>query len=77
MIGTDIPGLDSVREFATGVLIPEFTPEAIYAAIEKIGPERERLRANCLRAAAHFSFDNAVAPFVDFLAARRRPSEPT
>ncbi len=71
VVGSDLPGLASVREFEAGVLIPEFTPDAIKQAIDIIIPDCARMKANCLRAAEHFSFDKAIAPFVRFLAAGR------
>ena len=69
VIGSDIRGLDSVKEFDTGVLIPEFTPEAIREAIETVRSAHPRMRANCLRAARHFSFDEAIKPYIAFVAA--------
>jgi glycosyltransferase involved in cell wall biosynthesis len=70
VIGSTIPGLASVRDFEAGVLISEFTPQAIRQAIETIMPERKRFSANGLRAAKHFDFKKTVAPFVDFLVER-------
>ena len=67
VVASDIPGLASVREFGTGVLIPEFTPEAMRAAVETVRSERARMSANCLRAAQHFSFDKAARPWIEFL----------
>jgi glycosyltransferase involved in cell wall biosynthesis len=70
VITSDIPGLASVRDFETGVMIPDLTPETIRRAVEIIRPQHARLRANCFRAAEHFSFDKAIAPFTDFLSDR-------
>lgn len=70
VIGSDIPGLSSVREFEAGVLLSAFTPEGIREAITIISRDHARFRANSLRAAEHFSFDKAVAPFREFLLSR-------
>lgn len=67
VVGSDLPGMRSVREFDAGVLIPAFTPENLLAAVERIEADYDRLAENALRAAAHFSFDRAVRPFRDFL----------
>lgn len=67
VVGSDIPGLTPVRDFGAGVLISEFTPEAMREAVETVRAARGRMSANCLRAASHYSFDKAAAPWIEFV----------
>lgn len=67
VVGQDILGLDPVREFDCGVLIKDLLPESIKAAIETIEKKFDYYSRNCLKAAAHYSFDKMAAPFVEYL----------
>jgi glycosyltransferase involved in cell wall biosynthesis len=67
IIGTDVLGLRSVKEFRAGVLLSEHTPEAIGQAYEEISQNFEFYRKNCLEAARHFDFRRAMKPYSDFL----------
>lgn len=77
VIAVDIPGLQSVKEFGTGVLIQSFNPVAIHQAVEQVIASHAEMRDSCFKAARHFSFDSAIAPFCDFLTQSnsRRPGE--
>jgi len=67
VIGTDVLGLRSVRDFNAGILLKDHTPEAIGDAFEKISQNFDFYRQNCLKAAANFDFRRAVTPYRDFL----------
>lgn len=67
VVASDISGLQAVKEFNCGVLIKDLKPESIRQAIEQIEANYEVYSANCLIAAAHYSFDKTVAPFVEWL----------
>jgi glycosyltransferase involved in cell wall biosynthesis len=60
VVGINIPGLRSVRDFSAGVLIDRLDPRDIAAAIMEIETGYEGYVSNCLRAAETFSFDKAV-----------------
>ncbi len=74
VVGNDIPGLHPVREFNAGILVRDLSPEAIAAAVIEVQENFATYHANCLRAAEHYSFDRAVAPFREFLLQRRAPA---
>ena len=67
VVGQDILGLQPVRKFDCGVLIKDLKPESIKKAIEKIEANFDYYSRNCLRAAAHYSFDKTTEPFIDYL----------
>ena len=67
VIATNIPGLRSVSDFKTGVLIDSPDPDSIYNAILEIESNYQEYSENCLKAAKHFSFDNAAQPLINFL----------
>lgn len=73
VVGNDIPGLKPVEEFQAGVLVPDFHPETLREALRRIQSDPGTYRNNCFRAAAHYSFDRNVAPFVDFVLGREGP----
>ncbi|MEO7265991.1 MAG: hypothetical protein ABIW38_13830 [Ferruginibacter sp.] len=64
VIGNNIDGLKPVEEFEAGVLINDFTPETILQAVNKIKTNYAYYENNCYKAAAYFSFDKAIEPFV-------------
>ena len=70
VIGIDIPGLQPVRDFDCGVLTKDMQPESIKNAIVEIESRFDYYSENCLRAAAHFSFDKMAEPFLDYLTHR-------
>ena len=67
VIGQDISGLKPVEEFDCGVLITDLEPATIKKAVEKIEKRFDYYSQNCLRAAAHYSFDKTTEPFIDYL----------
>jgi glycosyltransferase involved in cell wall biosynthesis len=67
VIGSDILGLKSVRDFQAGILLEEITPEAIAAAIQTIHADHPTYRDNAIKAARHFDFNQAVEPLKTYL----------
>ena len=67
VIGTDVPGLSSVHEFKTGILIKELSVDCILTAIKRIINNYEEFSRNCIRAARHFDFAEAAASYKEFL----------
>jgi glycosyltransferase involved in cell wall biosynthesis len=70
VVGQDITGLKPVEEFDCGVLIKDLKPATIKKAVEKIEGNFSYYSQNCLKAAAHYSFDKTAKPFVDYLTAK-------
>ncbi|HEX6160189.1 MAG TPA: hypothetical protein VF111_08495, partial [Thermoanaerobaculia bacterium] len=56
VIGSDVLGLQPVREKGCGVLLPDPTPHAIAEAIAMIEADRDGYRARCLAASVDFDF---------------------
>lgn len=71
VVGQRILGLKSIEEFDCGVLINDLKPASIKEAVEKIEANFNYYSQNCLRAAAHYSFDKTTAPFIDYLAGKQ------
>lgn len=69
VIGSDILGLSSVKEFETGILLnkDDFRHETIEAAIKNISKNYQDLSNNCFKAAKHFDFKLASEPYQKFL----------
>jgi len=67
VICNNLPGLRVAEEFGAGVLIKDLEPGSILSAIQKIEANYDYYAQNCLRAAAHFSFKEALQPFIDEL----------
>jgi hypothetical protein len=67
VVGSDISGLQAIKEFNCGVLIKDLKPDSIRRAIKEIEGNYEFYSKNCFIAAAHYSFDKTVAPFIDWL----------
>ena len=76
VIAPDIEGMSSVREFGTGVLVADYKPKTIQAAITEIEKDHARYVANCTKAAQHFSFSRMAAPFLQHLLESRSGSLP-
>jgi len=70
VVGVDAPGLSPVRDFDCGVLIKDLGPASIRVAIDRIESDFEYYSRNCLKAAAHYSLDKTVQPFLDYLLRR-------
>jgi len=56
-----------VEEFGAGVLIEDLDAGSILSAIQKIEANYDYYAQNCLKAAAHFSFEESLQPFIDEL----------
>lgn len=67
VIGSDIPGLSSVKDFEAGVLVKNRSAESLREAINTIRADRMKFKKNCLKAAEYFSFDKAIKPFRAYL----------
>ena len=67
VIGSDILGLRSVRDYAAGVLLKELSPGAIANGVRHVMQQRESMRKACAEAAREFDFGVRVQPFVKFL----------
>ena len=67
VIGSEILGLQSVRDYATGVLLQELTPETIANGVRDVLKRHASMRKACAVAAREFDFGVRVQPFVEFL----------
>lgn len=67
VIGSDLLGLKSVKDFQAGILLKDVSVESIAKAIETIASQHKRFSENCLAAAAYFDFDSAAEPFKSYL----------
>jgi hypothetical protein len=67
VICNNLPGLRVVEEFGAGVLIEDLDAGSILSAIKKIEANYDYYAQNCLKAAAHFSFEESLQPFIDEL----------
>ncbi len=67
VIACNIPGFKLIETFGAGVLINDFKAETIYAAMHTIEKDYEKYQQGCYKAAAYFSFDKTVAPYINFL----------
>ncbi len=69
VIAPDVEGMNAVREFGAGVLVPNYEPQTILQAVKIIEANFDRYVEGCRAAAAHYSFDRMSAPFVEALKA--------
>ncbi|MFN8289413.1 MAG: hypothetical protein U0U70_04105 [Chitinophagaceae bacterium] len=60
-------GLSEISEFEAGVTLSDYSPDSLFAAVEKILADYSRYSDNALKAAAHFSFTEMARPFADFI----------
>jgi glycosyltransferase involved in cell wall biosynthesis len=67
VIACRIPGFKLVEEFGAGVLIDDFEPATILNAVKIIEADYSRFIEGCYKAAAYFSFDKRVVPYLDYL----------
>jgi len=67
VICNNLPGLRVAEEFGAGVLIEDLDAGSILRAIQKIEANYDYYAQNCLKAAAHFSFEESLQPFIDEL----------
>jgi len=66
VICNSIVGFNFVDEFKCGVRIDQFDADTIAAAVKRIRNNYDEYVQGALNAAAHFSFDKAVAPFLTY-----------
>jgi glycosyltransferase involved in cell wall biosynthesis len=67
VIACNIPGFKLVEEFGAGVLVDDFEPATILNAVKIIEADYSRFSEGCFKAAAHYSFDERVMPYIDYL----------
>lgn len=67
VIGSDIPGLNAVREYGAGVLLKDISANAIVTAIQDVRSNIESYRQGCLRAAEALDFAVCARPYLDFI----------
>ncbi len=60
VVASDLPGMRSVTEFGTGVIVKDSSPGSLASAIAQIEANYETYAANCLRAAEYFSVDRPL-----------------
>lgn len=65
VLGIDIIGLKSVKDFNAGVLIEAVTSENISNAIKKIETNYEEHSSNCLKASQEFDFKSGFDLFIN------------
>ena len=70
VIGCDLLGLKSAKEFQAGVLLEHISAENITRAMKTIDEEYDFYHQNCYKAAEHFDFDRALQPFKAYLIAK-------
>lgn len=65
VIGIDIIGLKSVKDFNTGILIESVTPNNIINAIQNIEIDYDTHSKNCLKASEEFDFKKGFNKFIN------------
>ena len=70
VIGSDLLGLKSAKDFQAGILLKHLSAENIIQAIKTIDTEYDLYRQNCYEAAEYFDFDRALQPFKEYLMAK-------
>lgn len=65
VIASDLPGLNSVRNYNTGVMIPDLSPETIYKAIQTIKANYGIMVDNSFIAADFYDFTKSIKPYVE------------
>jgi glycosyltransferase involved in cell wall biosynthesis len=70
VLGSDILGLSSAREFNAGILISDLSARSILQAILEIENGYGQLSRNCVRAALHFDFAETAGRYSRFLQSR-------
>lgn len=74
VVCSNVRGLRAVADFDAGVMVDDLSPRTLRAAVETVLERHAEMRRNCLAAAAHFSFDRAIAPFVEWLRLAAQPA---
>jgi glycosyltransferase involved in cell wall biosynthesis len=67
VVASNIPGFQLVKDFNAGVLIDDYEPATIFKAVQQIESNYDKYSEGAYNAAAHYSFDKNVAPYVEML----------
>lgn len=67
VVACNIPAFKFIEEAGAGILIDDYTPETIRAAVQKIELDPGRYSRNCYRVFEENAFDRNAAGFIDFL----------
>ena len=67
VIACNIPGFRFIEESKAGILIDDYDPETINAAVKEIESNYDQYSINCYNLAKGLSFDKKVQPYVQFL----------
>ncbi len=67
VVCSNILGFNFVKEFSCGEFVNSLKPSDIREAIIKIRKNYPNYSANAITAAKHFSFDNALKPYLEFI----------
>ena len=66
VVCNNIMGFKFVSEFDCGVMLEDLSEDSIYKALTKIRGNYNYYTQNAIKAARHFSFDNALLPYIIF-----------
>jgi glycosyltransferase involved in cell wall biosynthesis len=67
VVCSNISGFQFVKEFQCGVLIDTLDEDTIRNAIQTIRKDYDFYVQNTIKAAEFYSFDKAIAPYIDFI----------
>jgi len=67
VLGSDLLGLQPVKEHGAGMLVRDNSVEELSVAAEKIAADMDRYRDAARAAARHYDFAAATAPWLDYL----------
>jgi hypothetical protein len=67
VVCSNIPGFQFVKEFQCGILIDSLEEDVIRNAILSIRQNFDFYVQNAIKAAKFYSFDNSIAPYMDFI----------
>lgn len=70
VIANNLPGLNSIEDFAAGVMIGAMSSKSIKNAIDKIESNYESYVKGAKEAALHFDFRANIHPFIEYLTER-------
>ncbi len=68
VIASNYPGMDFVHHYGVGAVVSDYSPDAIYAAKQKIIDGGLEMRRRCIDLAKQFCFDKCIQPFLEFVA---------
>jgi len=67
VVCSDIIGFKFVEEFKCGVLVPNLSEDEIRKAVLRIRADYNAYVENTVKAAKHFSFDNSVSHYLEYI----------